>query len=65
MKNMFRSFAFVLLSIAFVLPASASDISGKAPDFTLKSRSGKNLRLHERSRAEVDRRVAGYRWPIF
>jgi peroxiredoxin len=47
MKNMFRSFAFVLLSIALVVPASASDISGKAPDFTLKSSSGKNLRLSD------------------
>ena len=47
MKNMFRSFAFVLLSIAFVVPANASDISGKAPDFTLKSSSGKNLRLSD------------------
>ena len=47
MKNMFRSFAFVLLSIALVVPVNASDISGKAPDFTLKSRSGKNLRLSD------------------
>jgi peroxiredoxin len=47
MKNMFRSFIFILLSTAFVIPASASDISGKASDFTLKSRSGKNLRLSD------------------
>ena len=30
-----------------ILPASAKTISGKAPEFTLKSRSGHNLRLSD------------------
>lgn len=47
MKNMFRSFGIILLLAGFVIPASASGVSGKAPDFTLKSRAGKNLRLSD------------------
>lgn len=31
----------------FTLPASATSISGNAPDFTLHSRSGKNIRLSD------------------
>ena len=31
----------------FVSPASASSVSGKAPEFTLHSRSGQNLRLSD------------------
>ena len=48
MLKMLRSLvvAFGLLSMV-VSPASASNISGKAPEFTLKSRSGQNLRLSD------------------
>jgi len=35
----------LLLSLCLSLPVAATTISGPAPDFTLKSNSGKNLRL--------------------
>ena len=37
----------ILLCLLVVLPASAETLSGKAPDFTLKSNTGKNLKLSE------------------
>jgi peroxiredoxin len=48
MRKLFRSLvvAVGLLGL-LVMPASASTLSGKAPEFTLKSRSGKNLRLSD------------------
>ncbi len=46
MKQVIR--VFTLLTFVFVATASnASSISGKAPDFTLKSRSGQNIRLSD------------------
>lgn len=46
MKQLIR--IFTLLVFVFVASASnASSISGKAPDFTLKSRSGQNVRLSD------------------
>lgn len=35
----------LLLCVSLALPAAATSISGPAPDFTLKSNNGKNLRL--------------------
>jgi len=48
MSKVFRSILIgcCLLGLG-VMPASAKTISGNAPDFTLKSRSGKNLRLSD------------------
>ena len=48
MLKTFRSLVVVfgLLGL-MVSPAGASSISGKAPEFTLKSRSGQNLRLSD------------------
>ncbi|HHH36527.1 MAG TPA: TlpA family protein disulfide reductase [Gammaproteobacteria bacterium] len=47
MKNL--SYTFLLLVAALLLSplAGAEEISGPAPDFTLKSRSGENLKLSE------------------
>ena len=46
MKQIIR--IFTLLAFVFVATATnASSISGKAPDFTLKSRDGKNIRLSD------------------
>ncbi len=46
MKQIIR--IFTLFAFVFVASAtSASAISGKAPDFTLKSRSGENIRLSD------------------
>lgn len=47
MTNLLRSFGLFFLLAVFACPVSASAISGKAPDFTLNSRSGKNLRLSD------------------
>ena len=48
MLKVLRSFVVIasLLGL-FITPASASTLSGKAPGFTLKSRSGQNLRLSD------------------
>jgi peroxiredoxin len=43
-RNVFACLAVIGLILA---PTSAMSISGKAPDFTLKSRSGKNMRLSD------------------
>lgn len=40
-------FAIVLTGILLVMPVMAGVISGTAPDFTLKSNSGPNIRLSE------------------
>ena len=48
MLKLFRSFLIVVALVGLcAMPASAKTVSGKAPDFTLKSRSGKNLRLSD------------------
>jgi peroxiredoxin len=48
MLKLFRSFIIAVGLLGFcVMPASAKTISGKAPGFTLKSRSGHNLRLSD------------------
>ena len=41
--QIFTLFAFVFVATS----VNASSVSGKAPDFTLKSRSGKNIRLSD------------------
>lgn len=46
-KWYFPAGLIVVLITLFIMPAQAADISGKAPDFTLKSRSGKNIRLSD------------------
>ncbi len=48
-QTMLKTFScFILgLSLGFNLPAMASDIEGTAPDFTLKSKSGENIRLQD------------------
>jgi peroxiredoxin len=48
MLKLFRALVLTagLLSV-FVMPVSAAVISGKAPEFTLKSRGGQNLRLSD------------------
>ncbi len=53
--TIFRALKVSLLTFALVLitlPSHAGDLSGPAPDFTLKSLSGKNLKLSE-MRGEV------------
>jgi peroxiredoxin len=48
MLKLFRSFVVVIgLLGLLVMPVSAKPISGKAPEFTLKSRGGQNLRLSD------------------
>jgi len=48
MSKLFRAMLIGLcLSSLLVLPAEAKTITGKAPDFTLKGRGGKNLRLSD------------------
>jgi peroxiredoxin len=37
----------LIVTMLFTWHASAADVSGPAPDFTLKSRDGKNVRLSE------------------
>ena len=39
--------AFILSAMIFMATAAADEVQGKAPDFTLKSASGKNLKLSE------------------
>lgn len=48
MLKSFRSLAtLVSLTALLLVPVTGMSISGKAPDFTLKSRDGKNLRLSD------------------
>jgi peroxiredoxin len=52
MKQQYRQYLFILFStitlgIAAILPVNAETLQGKAPDFTLKSNSGKNIKLSE------------------
>lgn len=48
MLKSFRSLATLLsLTALLLMPVTGMSISGKAPDFTLKSRDGKNLRLSD------------------
>lgn len=48
MLKLLRSFAISLIFFGlFPLLANASSVSGQAPDFTLHSRSGQNLRLSD------------------
>lgn len=43
----FRALSVLCLSLCISLSAHASDISGPAPDFTLKSKDGSNVRLED------------------
>ena len=45
--NMTRFLLVLLISMWLVAPANAASIQGKAPNFTLKSNSGKNVKLSE------------------
>jgi peroxiredoxin len=45
--NMTRFLPVLLISMWIVAPANAASIQGKAPNFTLKSNSGKNVKLSE------------------
>mgnify|MGYP001825543556 CR=1 FL=1 len=45
--NMTRFLLVLLMSMWLVAPANAASIQGKAPNFTLKSNSGKNVKLSE------------------
>jgi peroxiredoxin len=45
--NMTRFLPVLLMSMWIVAPANAASIQGKAPNFTLKSNSGKNVKLSE------------------
>jgi len=47
MKYLPRLSAVILLLAVVIPPLSAAELRGKAPDFTLKSQSGKNIRLSE------------------
>ena len=48
MKTILQQFIVILLGgCLLALPVTAGTMSGAAPDFTLKSNSGKNLRLSE------------------
>ncbi len=48
MKIIFKTLTIISLTILLMIPQTqASQVSGKAPNFTLKSRSGKNLKLSE------------------
>ncbi|WP_455198352.1 TlpA family protein disulfide reductase [Kaarinaea lacus] len=47
MKNVLRIFLAPLLLFLLVPLSNAVEVSGPAPDFTLKSRSGENLKLSE------------------
>ena len=46
-RNLFSLVLTLLLSLALVGPAGAAKVSGPAPDFTLKSLDGKNIKLSE------------------
>ena len=49
-KNIFKTLSLVGLTFIFAMTASyaaSEELSGKAPNFTLKSRSGKNIKLSE------------------
>ncbi len=43
----FFKIIFILASLTVVFPAYSTEVSGRAKDFTLASRSGKNVRLNE------------------
>ncbi len=45
MKNFLTTLAGTLAATLFAVSVSAGELSGKAPDITLKSTSGKNVRL--------------------
>ena len=45
--NMTRFLLILLVSMWIVAPANAASIQGKAPNFTLKSNTGKNVKLSE------------------
>jgi len=49
MRKILSTFVFILVGAAFSLsaPVGAGEVSGLAPDFTLKSNSGKNVKLSE------------------
>ncbi len=48
MKQFIKQWIFtVLTGILLAMPVTAGVMSGEAPDFTLKSHSGKNIRLSE------------------
>lgn len=49
-NNFFKSMFFVAFTFIFLMTtsyAASEKLSGKAPNFTLKSRSGKNIKLSE------------------
>ena len=45
--NMSKFLLILLMSMWIVAPANAASIQGKAPNFTLKSNTGKNVKLSE------------------
>lgn len=47
MRTYLRAIALFITVIAMSGPLSAKQVNGPAPDFTLKSQSGKNLRLSD------------------
>lgn len=48
MKKILSTFVFILAAVfSFSAPVGAAEMSGLAPDFTLKSNSGKNVKLSE------------------
>ena len=46
-SNSIRWFTFLFTGLLLLGTANAASIQGKAPDFTLKSNSGKNIKLSE------------------
>ena len=49
-NKFFKSMLFVAFTFIFLMTtsyAASEKLSGKAPNFTLKSRSGKNIKLSE------------------
>jgi peroxiredoxin len=46
-KMMMQKLWLPIVIVVLALPAQAAELSGKAPDFTLKSLTGKNIKLSE------------------
>jgi len=52
LKNTMRPFVVMFVALSLVSLVQAGEVNGKAPDFTLKSNTGKNIKLSEH-RGEV------------